>query len=111
MGDDKSRSFGNIENNSFGSNINLNGDNVNQINTETNNQITTALEEVESEIAEIPNNDKQFEAKMFYKSLKEHIEKNETSNVRRCLSKLKEIIGSTAGIVTIAKFLGIDIDI
>lgn len=102
-----SRKIGDISDCSFKGNTNIQGDHVNQINISENTILQSALEELKQEIEAITDEEVIEDASMQYDMLLKYIEDSKPTRVQNCLTALKEIIGTTASILTIAVQLGI----
>ncbi len=103
------RSIGDIVNAKFGDNANLQGDDVKQINIESNHELDNALNNLIDEINEIKRDEDKDNANMHYEMLSKAIQDNKPSRIKTCLDTLKGIIGVTSSIMTIASEFGISI--
>lgn len=104
---DNSRVVGNITNSNFGSNANLQGDDVKQLNIEINNDLRKVLEELKGEINALENEEIKEDASMYYDMLIKYIDENKPSKIKRALSSLKDILSSSVSVLVIAAKFGI----
>lgn len=102
-----SRKIGNISDSNFSGNTNFQGDDVNQQIIQQTTVLQKALDNLKGEIASISDEDRKEYASMHYDMLLKYIEENEPSRVKRCLTALKGIVGTTSSLLTIASHLGI----
>ncbi|WP_243555763.1 hypothetical protein [Priestia megaterium] len=110
MGDlymnDKSRTIGDISGR-FGDNVNIQGDNVNQIKSVNDSQLNTAYQDLYNDINKIQDEEKKEQAEFFAHQLQEAGESDDKSKIKKMLGFLKGSLGTAASLVTIAKFFGV----
>lgn len=105
---DSSRRTGHIIGNN-GNNQNIMGDDVTQFNIQKEPKLIESLEQIKNIVSKIDDKNVKSEAELYSSSLESSIEKEDTSKIKVCLTKLREIIGDVAGLATIASFFGLGI--
>jgi nucleoside phosphorylase len=87
------------------------GDNneVHQFNIQTNTEIKEALKNIEQEISKLKDAEEKNDAEIYFLSLSDNIQKNDTEKIKTCLKKLSGFIGNTGSLMTIASFFGLGI--
>ncbi|WP_343750532.1 hypothetical protein [Lentibacillus halophilus] len=106
---DNVKKTGDISDNQFGSNVNIQGDNVSQINIENEPEIMEALEKIKNEIVQITNEHSRNDADIYYGYLEKSIKERNTSKIETCISKLRTYIGDISSLMTIAEFFSLSI--
>ncbi len=101
------RTVGDIKGNSFGSNTNIQGDYVSQSNIKQKTEIQSALNDLEQKIKLISDEKSKEDVSLYFDMLLKYIEENKPTKIEKCLTKIKEIIGVTASMLTIASKFGV----
>lgn len=101
------RKIGDIQGNKFEGNANFQGDNLVQTNTETTEVLNNALEELKNEIDLLTDTDEKEDADMQYDLLLKYIDENKPSRIKKCLTALKDFVGTTASFLVVCSQLGI----
>lgn len=104
-----SRKTGDIINSNFSDNANFQSDNVTQTQTKIsqNTKLQIALEELDQQIKSISDHEIKEKASMYFDMLLKYIQENKQSKIERSLKSIKDIVGVTASILTIASQFGI----
>ncbi|WP_370225308.1 hypothetical protein [Cytobacillus sp.] len=100
---------GSFNNSNFDGNTNIQSDNNTQIQNITKDESEKAFQELFAEIKAISNEDSREQAEMNAESLQEALDTGDTKKGQRLIKLLKGTIGTTASLVTIARFFGITI--
>ncbi|QAS08646.1 hypothetical protein ACK2WG_12895 [Bacillus spizizenii] len=105
---DKSVKIGDINGNLSG-NISIQSDSVVQTQTivDDNNQIQKALSEILQHIEEIQDSNQRNQAEFNAEILREAVKENNVDKGKKVLGILKNSIGTSAALTTIAKFFGL----
>lgn len=82
---------------------------VHQVNIQTNTEIKEALKNIEQEISKLKDSEEKDDAEIYFQSLTDNIQKNDSGKIKTCLKKLSAIIGNTGSLMTIASFFGLGI--
>lgn len=107
---DNSKTMGDIQGNTFGSNTNFQGDSVTQIYTEESKEVfNKAYQELLKYISNIDDNTQRQNAEYIADDLKESYEKEDIPKSKRALTALTNTLGNLSSLATIAQLFGVGI--
>jgi hypothetical protein len=106
---DNSKKIGDIFGNTFGDNVNLQGDHVTQTKIVNSGEFNSAFDDLMKDITKIPDEMQKQQAEFFAEQLKQAYETKNTSQGQKLLGFLKGSLGTVASLTTIARFFGIGV--
>ncbi|SMQ60999.1 hypothetical protein SAMN05444673_0451 [Bacillus sp. OV166] len=104
---DNSRKIGDMSNNTFGDNINLQGDNVRQSKLEKSGEFDQAFASLLKDVTQINDETQRTQAQFFAEQLKEAYKTKDTTKAQTVIGFLKSSLGTAASLAGVARFFGL----